>query len=109
MKQIQAYIKTHRLYEVTRALQKVDGLRGMSVTEVKGFGRRQSGEASQPVDELMDFAPYTKIEIFCEDELMTEIVTTIEEKAYTGLRGDGKIYVSPVECRFKIGRGDTCG
>ncbi len=53
----------------------------------------------------MDFAQYAKIEIFCDDDLADEIVLLIEKNAYTGLRGDGKIYVSQVDKSFKIGKG----
>jgi nitrogen regulatory protein PII len=107
MKEIRAYIKPHKLNDVTSALQKVQRLRGMSVVEVKGFGRRGEKDARHPiVDDLMDFARYSKIEIFCYDDLVEELVAVIEKNAYTGLRGDGKIYVSDVERAFKIGRGE---
>ncbi|NOZ25885.1 MAG: P-II family nitrogen regulator [Nitrospirae bacterium] len=108
MKEIKAYIKPHKLSEVTMALQKIKRLRGMSVTGIKGFGRRDEEEDSvhPVVDDLMDFAPYVKIEIFCHDDLVDLLVSVIEEKAYTGLRGDGKIYVSSVDKAFKIGSGE---
>jgi nitrogen regulatory protein P-II 1 len=106
MKEINAYIKPHKLQNVARALQKVEGLRGMSVMDVKGFGRRGEHDAYHPaVDDLMDFARYSKIEIFCRDDLAEELVAVIEQHAYTGLRGDGKIYVSAIEKAFKIGKG----
>ena len=107
MKGITAYIKPHKLDDVTPALQKVEALRGVSVAEIKGFGRRGDKDSPHPVtDDLMDFAPYVKLEIFCTDELLDEIVSIIEEKAYTGLRGDGKIYVFNVERAIKIGKGE---
>jgi len=105
MKQIIAYIKPHRLSAVTLALQKIRDLRGMSVTEVKGFGRRDEKDIPCSVDELMDFAPYVKIEIFCKDDLADELVTVIDREARTGLRGDGKIYVIDVNKAYKIGKG----
>jgi nitrogen regulatory protein PII len=106
MKEIKAYIKPHKLGDVARALQRVEGLRGMSVVEVKGFGRREDDDAYHPsVDDLMDFARYSKIEIFCHDDLAEELVSVIEKHAYTGLRGDGKIYVSDLDKAFKIGKG----
>ena len=106
MKEIRAYIKPHKLNDDTQALQKVDRLRGMSVADVKGFGRKGEDDRSHTVvDDLMDFARYSKIEIFCEDDLSDEIVSLIEKNAYTGLRGDGKIYVSEVHSAFKIGKG----
>jgi nitrogen regulatory protein PII len=106
MKQIQAYIKPHRLNDVTMALQKMESLRGMTVTDVRGFGRREQKDAACPaVDELIDFAKYVKVEIFCEDSIVDEIVGIINRNAGTGLRGDGKIYVSDVSRAFKIGKG----
>jgi nitrogen regulatory protein PII len=108
MKEIKAYIKPHKLNDVTLALNKVEKLGGMSVVDVKGFGRKGKDDSSHPVvDDLMDFARYIKIEIFCHDDLVEEIISLIEENAYTGLRGDGKIYVSDVYSEFKIGSGKT--
>ncbi len=107
MKGIAAYIKPHKLSEVTAALQKVEKLRGLSVVELKGFGRRGNQDSSHPVtDDLMDFAPYVKLEIFCPDDLLEQIISIVDQKAYTGLRGDGKIYVFDVEKAIKIGKGE---
>ncbi len=106
MKEIKAYVKPHKLNDVTQALKKVKGLRGMSVMDVRGFGRRGVNDSCHPVvDDLLDFARYTKIEIFCEDGLVDELVALIDGNACTGLRGDGKIYVSDVDIAFKIGKG----
>ncbi len=106
MKQIQAYIKPHMLNEVTLALQKIEGLRGMSVVDTRGFGRKKEGKRAYPdIDELLDFAQYAKIEIFCQDDLVNELVSVIDRAAYTGLRGDGKIYVTDVVIAWKIGKG----
>ncbi len=106
MKEIKAYIKPHKLPSVTQALKKVEHLGGMTVVNVKGFGRRSKNDEIHPiVDDLMDFAPYVKIEIFCHDRFLEEIVSLIDKNAFTGLRGDGKIYVSNVEKEIKIGKG----
>ena len=106
MKMINAYIKPHKLHNVTGALKKVKQLRGMSVVDVKGFGRKSEDEISHPiVDDLMDFAGYSKIEIFCHDDIAEDVVDIIDKYAYTGLRGDGKIYVSHVDGAYKIGKG----
>ena len=106
MKEIKAYVKPHKLNDVTQALKKVAGLRGMSVMDVRGVGRRGVDDSCYPViDDLMDFARYTRIEIFCDDGLAKELVALIDKNACTGLRGDGKIYVSDVDVAFKIGKG----
>ncbi len=106
MKEIIAYIKPHKLYEVTKALQKVKGLRGLSTTEVKGFGRKKDREGHHVSDDLMDFAIYRRLEIFCDDSLADELVSIINKTACTGLRGDGKIYVLDVTKAYKIGKGE---
>ncbi|MDQ5986343.1 MAG: Nitrogen regulatory protein P-II [Syntrophus sp. SKADARSKE-3] len=105
MKQIVAYIKPHILNDITLELRKIPELRGISVTEIKGFGRREGGDRYYDVDDLMDFAPYLRIEIFCKNDLVDTVVSVIDKNAYTGLRGDGKIYVLNVDKAFKIGKG----
>ena len=107
MKEIKAYIKPHKLSEVTLALQKIQGLTGMSVTDVRGFGRNRGKDARyRIVDDLVTYVPSVKIEMICRDELVDEIVSIIEKTAHTGLRGDGKIYVSNVEMAVRISTGE---
>ena len=108
MKEIKAYIKPHKLSGVTLALHHVEGLTGMSVSEVKGFGRGREKDAPHSVqEELIDYIPHVKIEIVCHDELVEEIIETIRGAAHTGLRGDGKIYVlSHVEKAVRISTGE---
>jgi nitrogen regulatory protein PII len=107
MKEIKAYIKPNMLAKVTRALQKVEGLTGMSIADIRGFGRGRAKGASQKIeDDLLDYSLRTKIEILCKDEKVEEIVSVIEKNAHTGLRGDGKIYVTPVEMAVRISTGE---
>jgi nitrogen regulatory protein P-II 1 len=106
MKKIEAYIKPHKLSDVTMALQKVEGLRGMSVLPARGFGCREDADKRcLKIDDLMDFSEHAKIEIFCNDDLVEDLIGVIDKNAFTGLRGDGKIYVSDVEKALKIGKG----
>jgi len=106
MKQIKAYIKPHKLSEVTLALHQVKGLTGMSVTEVRGFGQTRSTEAHhRTVDDLVDFAPHAKIEIICGDELAEKLISVIAEAAHTGLHGDGKIYITEITDAVRISTG----
>jgi nitrogen regulatory protein P-II 1 len=106
MKEIKAYIKPHMLSKVTRALQKIEGLTGMSVTDIRGYGRGRAKGAQRGDDDLLDYSLRMKIEIFCKDEFVEEIVSLIEKTAHTGLRGDGKICVSPVEIAVRISTGE---
>ena len=107
MKEIKAYIKPHMRSKVTRALQKVEGLTGMSVINVQGFGRGRAKGAPRGADEdLLDYSLRMKIEIFCKDDYVDEIVSLIEKTAHTGLRGDGKIFVAPVEMAVRISTGE---
>ena len=107
MKEIKAYIKRHKLSSVTLALQKIEGLTGVSVSEVRGFGRGRARNVPDKVTEdMVDFIPQVKLEIICRDDLVETIVSTIEQAARTSLRGDGKIYVSPVETAIRISTGE---
>lgn len=107
MKEIKAYIKPHKLSAVTLELHKVEGLTGMSVVDVRGFGRsRKNSQQNGAVNEFVDYVRHVKIEIVCSDDMVDEVVSTIEKTAHTGLRGDGKIYVSSIEAAVRIETGE---
>jgi len=107
MKEIKAYIKPHKLSAVTLALREIEGLSGMSVVDVRGFGRCKTGKEGRGVAEgLVDYVPHVKIEIVCRDELVDPIASVIEKTAHTGLHGDGKIYISSVETAIRIETGE---
>lgn len=101
MKKIEAFIKSHRLDEVSLALHNVEALGGMTLTDARGFGR-----ARGPANDPGDFHKIVRIEVFCSDELAPTVVETIEKSAHTGLRGDGKVYVIPVEEAVRISTGE---
>lgn len=101
MKKIEAFIKSHRIDEVALALHHVEGLTGMTMTDARGFGRGRGPEHDP--NELHEIV---RVEVFCEDALAETVVTTIEQAAHTGLRGDGKIYVIPVEQSVRISSGE---
>ncbi len=97
MKEIKAYIKKHKLDAVILALHKLEDLPGLSVSPVRGFGHRRSSEDPKTVDHQMEpLAEHSKIEIVCTDDQAERIIRTIQTAAHTGLRGDGKIWVSDV-------------
>lgn len=107
MKKIEAYIKRHRLNEVVEQLHMIEGLTGVSVHDIKGFGRTRSEDGPvRIVDSTINQAPHVKIEVFCLDGLVEPVIEAVFKGAHTGLRADGKIYVSPLEDAVRISTGD---
>ena len=106
MKKIEAIVKPFKLDEVKNALTKI-GVQGMTVTEVKGFGRQKGHtEVYRGADYKIDFVPKSKIELIVPDELIAPVLETIERSAKTGKFGDGKIFLSPVEEVIRIRTGE---
>jgi nitrogen regulatory protein PII len=102
MKLIYAIIKPFKLEDVKEALSKI-GIEGMTVSEVKGFGRQKGHtEIYRGSEYTVDFLPKVKIEIVISDDQVSEAVTTITEAAKTGKIGDGKVFVLPVEEAVRI-------
>jgi len=106
MKKIEAIIKPFKLEDVKSALTKI-GIQGMTVTEVKGFGRQKGHtEVYRGAEYKIDFLPKSKIELIVTDELVTSVIETIERAAKTGKIGDGKIFLSPIEEVIRIRTGE---
>lgn len=106
MKKIEAIIKPFKLDDVREALNDA-GITGMTVTEVKGFGRQKGHtELYRGAEYMVDFLPKTKVEIIVADESLDLCVDTIMEVARTGKIGDGKIFVTPVERIIRIRTGE---
>ncbi|TQV82993.1 nitrogen regulatory protein P-II [Aliikangiella coralliicola] len=106
MKKIEAIIKPFKLDDVREALSDA-GITGMTVTEVKGFGRQKGHtELYRGAEYMVDFLPKTKIEIIVADDLLDLCVETIMEVARTGKIGDGKIFVTPIEKIIRIRTGE---
>ena len=107
MKKIEAIIKPFKLDEVKDALSEV-GVQGMTVTEVKGFGRTGGKkEVYRGSAYVVDFVPKVKLEIIVNDDAVRQVVATITEAARTGRIGDGKIFVTPVDEIVRIRTGET--
>jgi nitrogen regulatory protein P-II 1 len=107
MKKIEAVIKPFKLDEVKEALQDV-GIQGLSVIEVKGFGRQKGHtELYRGAEYVVDFLPKVKIEIVLEDDLVDQAIEAIVAAAKTEKIGDGKIFVTPVEQAIRIRTGET--
>lgn len=107
MKKITAMIKPFKLDDVREALSAMD-IRGITVTEVKGFGRQKGHtEIYRGAEYAVDFLPKVQIDIVVADHLVERIIETIAETARTGKVGDGKIFVTPVEQVIRIRTGET--
>ena len=106
MKQITCVIKPFKLDEVREALADVN-VTGLTVTEVKGFGRQKGHtELYRGAEYVVDFLPKVKLEVVVEDDLAERVVEAIAAAAQTGRIGDGKIFVVPVETALRIRTGE---
>ena len=107
MKMISAIIKPFKLDDVREALSEI-GVQGITVTEVKGFGRQKGHtEIYRGAEYVVDFLPKVKIELAVADETAEQVVEAIINAARTGKIGDGKIFVSPLEQAIRIRTGET--
>ncbi|MGF1511090.1 MAG: P-II family nitrogen regulator [Myxococcota bacterium] len=106
MKKIEAIVKPFKLDDVREALGDV-GVQGMTITEVKGFGRQKGhSETYRGAEYVVDFLPKVKLEIVVEDDVVNAAVEAIENAARTGRIGDGKIFVFSVEEAIRIRTGE---
>ena len=107
MKLITAIIKPFKVEEVRAALDEI-GVSGMTMTEVKGFGRQKGHtELYRGAEYTIDFLPKIKIEIVISEKLVDNVIDVIKEKAQTGRIGDGKIFISTIEETVRIRTGET--
>ncbi len=107
MKKVEAVIKPFKLDEVKESLQDI-GVQGLSVIEVKGFGRQKGHtELYRGAEYVVDFLPKVKIEVVLADDQVEEAIEAISSAARTDKIGDGKIFVSPVEQAIRIRTGET--
>ena len=106
MKKVEAIIKPFKLEDVKEALNEL-GVEGMTVTEVKGFGRQKGHkEIYRGAEYVVDFLPKIKIEIVLEDARVDQVVEVIQRTAHTGKIGDGKIFISPILEAVRIRTGE---
>lgn len=107
MKKIEAIIKPFKLDEVKEALQEV-GIQGLSVIEVKGFGRQKGHtELYRGAEYVVDFLPKVKIEVVLDDDMVDQAIDAIVDAAKTDKIGDGKIFVSTIEQAIRIRTGEA--
>ena len=107
MKKIEAIIKPFKLDEVREALSDI-GVTGLTVTEVKGFGRQKGHtELYRGAEYVVDFLPKVKVEAAVDDAIVDRVIEAIESAARTGKIGDGKVFVSALEQVVRIRTGET--
>ncbi len=107
MKLVTAIIKPFKLDDVRAALSEI-GISGMTVTEVKGFGRQRGHtELYRGAEYVVDFVPKTRVEVAVKDELLDQVVEAIVTAARTGKVGDGKIFISDIERVVRIRTGES--
>jgi nitrogen regulatory protein P-II 2 len=107
MKMVTAIIKPFKLDEVREALHAL-GIQGLTVTEVKGFGRQRGHtELYRGAEYVVDFLPKVKVEAAVDDSIVERVLEAIENAARTGKIGDGKIFVTPIEQVLRIRTGET--
>ncbi|HSH12555.1 MAG TPA: P-II family nitrogen regulator [Desulfurivibrionaceae bacterium] len=110
MKQVIAFIKPHQLSPVAMGLRDIPDLTGVSIGKGQGFGRgRARGLGHRIVENEMAYIPNVRIEVFCSDERLEEVLACIAANAHTGLSGDGKIYVTEVVEAVRISNGERGG
>lgn len=106
MKKIEAIIKPFKLDDVKEALNEI-GIQGMTITEVKGYGRQKGHkEIYRGAEYVVDFIPKLKIELVVDAKRVTEVTEVIRQAANTGKIGDGKIFVLPVETAIRVRTGE---
>src|SRR6478736_10134281 len=107
MKKIEAVVKPFKLDEVREALSEI-GVTGLTVTEVKGFGRQKGHtELYRGAEYVVDFLPKVKLEIAVADNMVEPVIEAVTKAANTGKIGDGKIFVAPLEQVIRIRTGET--
>ena len=106
MKKIEAIIKPFKLDEVKESLQNI-GVQGLTVTEIKGFGRQKGHtELYRGAEYIVDFLPKIKIEIIVDDSISNQVIDEIIKSSKTGKIGDGKIFVSNIDQAIRIRTGE---
>ena len=106
MKLVTAIIKPFKLDEVRKAISDI-GVQGVTVTEVRGFGRQRGHtEIYRGAEYMVEFVPKTKIEVAVTDDMLDSVIEAVQKSAHTGKVGDGKIFVSQIEDAIRIRTGE---
>lgn len=111
MKMIMAVIQPFQLSKLTHALERIDAFPGITIADVRGFGREKSTtehrEHHARIDDVVDYVKKVRIEVVAHDDMVEAIVKRIVEVTHTGNRGDGKVFVWRIEAAVRIKTGET--
>ncbi len=111
MKMITAVIQPFMVTKVTHALEGIESFPGVTIDDVRGFGREKAShehdEGHRPIDDLVEYVKKVRLQIVAKDEMVDAIVQSIVRVAHTGNRGDGKIFISTVEGALRIRTSET--
>jgi len=107
MKKVEAIIKPFKLDDVKEAIEAI-GIQGITVTEVKGFGRQKGHtEIYRGAEYVVDFLPKVKLEVIISEDRVQELIDAIQKAAHTGRIGDGKIFITPIDDIIRIRTGES--
>ena len=110
MKMIMAIIQPFMLEKVTQALERIDGFPGITITDARGFGRekatKEHREHHARIDDVVDYVKKARLEIVAHDDMVEVIAKAIAEVGHTGNRGDGKVFIWPIESALRIKSGE---
>ncbi len=111
MKMITAMVQPFMLSKITSSLAEIEGFPGITVTDVRGFGREKSthepGARHRVIEDFVEYVKKARIEIVAHDDMVDTILETLVRTAHTGNRGDGKVFVWPVERAIRIQTGEA--
>ena len=107
MKMVVAVVQDHMAQQVVDALHRIPDVTGATFSAVRGFGRGRRRDDDDSVEDLIGTLPRTRVEVVARDGVVPAVVAAIRSAAHTGKRGDGKVFVLPVETALRISNGDT--
>jgi nitrogen regulatory protein P-II 1 len=106
MKHVWAIIQPHKLSDVSLVLRRMPGVSGMTVTDARGWGRGKRQDEASHRDEARDFEAHVRVDVTCTAGIAEDVATAIQRAAHTGFRGDGVVYISPIEDAIRISTGE---
>jgi nitrogen regulatory protein P-II 1 len=106
MKHVWAIIQPHKLSDVSLVLRRISGVSGITVTDARGWGKGKRQDEASHRDEVRDFEAHVRIDVVCSADIAEDVANAIRQTAHTGFRGDGMVYISPIENAIRISTGE---